>query len=165
MIAEQPRHAVVEPWSPQVGDWVRIRISAECRAFHSQLRSEVGRVAYGRVEMIDRTMDVAEHWHVVIEESPPDMYTEADAQQDARKHAGHYYMVQDCAVGQVVDALDGVPDDRQRGPVTLVDGFYCAFELTKVPAAEAVRGIARARREMRSMTDGQRLYAAVMGAR
>lgn len=28
----------IEPWQPQVGDWVRVEVGPECRAFHSMRR-------------------------------------------------------------------------------------------------------------------------------
>lgn len=152
---------VVEPWTPAVGDWVRIEIGPECKAWHSQRGEPVG--AYGQVQAIDRAFDDPEQWVANVEQVGLPGYGEREARADARKHIGHYYYVSDTEIATLVDMADGIPDDQRRGPVTWIDGYYCAFELTKVHYAEAVRAIAEARRELRAISPGERLWRAVIG--
>ena len=157
-------YEVIEPWQPQVGDWVRVDRGPECRAFHSQGR-EPSR-AYGRVETIDRDFDDPAAWLALVEEirSGVPEYGEQDALSDARNVRGHYYYVSDASVGRLIDTVDGVPPSTRRGPVTWIDGNYCALELTPVSRREAIRAIAAARRANRLVPPGERLWRALMGA-
>lgn len=159
-----PSAPVWEPWTPREGDWVRVDRSPECRAFHSQ-RGEPAR-AYGRVESVDRYFDDPAAWLGIVEETRdgvPD-YDEAEALQDARNHRGHFYYVSDVHAGRLVDLVDGVQQTTKRGPVTFIDGNYCALELTPVSRREAIRAIAAARRAERSVPPDVRLWRALKGA-
>lgn len=154
---------VWEPWTPQIGDWVRVDRAPECRASHSQ-RGEPAR-AYGRIESIDRSFDDPPRWLEIVDETRsgvPD-YSEADALDDARKHRGHYYYVSDVEAGRLVDLVDGVRRTTKRGPVTFIDGNYCALELTPISRRDALRAIAAARRAEQFMAPGDRLWRALMG--
>lgn len=161
---DSERAVVIEPWQPKVGDWVRVDRAPECRALHSQHGEPVR--AYGRVESIDRTFDDPMHWLEIVDETRSGVkdYSETDALDDARKHRGHFYYVSDVEAGRLVDLVDGLQRTTKRGPVTFIDGNYCALELTPVSRREAVEAIATARRAERLLPPGDRIWRALMGA-
>lgn len=135
-------HGVIEPWQPQVGDWVIVTRAPECQAGHSF--EPYGTVAYGRVESIDRTMDDPEIWRQAYATDDED----GDPDTDARDHRGHWYLVQDVL-------------DTHR--VTVLDGFYCAFELTNTDEATALGAIDAARTALASVPRPERLLRALFG--
>lgn len=140
---------VVEPWAPAVGDYVRVEVNPECRAWHSGRGGPS--VTYGRIESIDRDWDDPDRWisEVAGQTIGDKVVTEEEARSDAHKHIGHYYHVQDCL---------------SEPTVTWLDGYYCAFELTPVPSVVALAQIARARAAKARLSPEECLFRAVFGA-
>ena len=139
---------VIEPWCPQVGDWVRVQPSPECRAWHSQ--SDEPYPAYGRVEDVVPDYDDPEVWIRELAADPDQPTPTDEARAIAQVHAGHRYYVTD-AVG-----------DPPR--VVWIDGMYAAMELEPVPALTALIRIRQARRELDRLGPDFKLLRALFGA-
>ena len=134
--------AVLAPWIPEVGMYVRVERGPECRAWHSLGMRAEPTGAYGRVEDVDRTYDDPAEWIAALWDGDVVPVTEGEARDIARAHVGHYY--------HVADHLDG---DR----VCHLDGFYAACELAPVSEAEAVAAIEAARAAWWPLAPDERL--------
>lgn len=133
---------VVEAWTPQEGDYVRIDISPECQALHARLPLGVDAV-YGRVEIVDRTWDDPATWINVSLKEGEDV---ADMLESAHTSRGHFYYVS--------DALDS-------SRYLLIDGQHAAAELTPVSELEARFAIERLRARMDTMTPNEKMLARI----
>lgn len=110
---------VMATWSPAEGQFVVVRRSAECRAYHGS-----GDGLYGRVEVVDRAWDDPRAW---LAAALADGMDPREMLAEAAYARGHYYYVS--------DALD-------TGRYVMVDEHCCALELEPADEATARPAIA-----------------------